>query len=87
MVYSLEFGKALTPGLYLKYGYEYSFIVCRKAFATMVNLTEKVKNALTNTKEESALETEEIGELCMACGKDFASDVEFQKHLVTELGA
>jgi hypothetical protein len=51
----------------------------------MVNLAEKVKDALTNT--ESAAETEEIGELCMACGKDFDSDVELQKHLETEHGA
>ena len=51
----------------------------------MVNLTEKVKDALTNT--ESATEIEEIGELCMTCGKDFDSDVELQKHLETEHGA
>jgi hypothetical protein len=50
------------------------------------NLTERVKDVLTNTKE-SASETEEIGELCMDCGKDFDSDVELQKHLETEHGA
>ena len=52
----------------------------------MVNLTEKVKDALTNTKEFVSGE-EEIGELCMACGKDFDSDVELQKHLKTEHGS
>ena len=51
----------------------------------MVNLTEKVKDALTNTKE--FVSGEEIGELCMACGKDFDSDVELQKHMETEHGA
>jgi hypothetical protein len=61
----------------------YSFIVCRKSFLAMVNLTEKIKDALTNTKE-SASETKEIGELCMACGKDFDSGVELQKHMKTE---
>jgi hypothetical protein len=49
----------------------------------MVNLTEKVKDALTDTKE-TALETEEIGELCMACGEDFDSKDELQKHMETE---
>jgi hypothetical protein len=52
----------------------------------MVNLTEKVKEALTDTKE-STLETEEIGELCMACGKDFESKVELQNHMEDEHGA
>ena len=51
----------------------------------MVNLAEKVKDALTNTKESASGE-EEIGELCMACGKDFDSGVELQKHLKTEHG-
>jgi hypothetical protein len=50
----------------------------------MVNLTEKVKDALTNTKESVSGEEEEIGELCMACGKDFDSDIELQNHLKTE---
>ena len=63
----------------------YSYIVCRRSFPTMVNLTEKVKDALTNTKE--FVSGEEIGELCMACGKDFDSDVELQKHLKTEHGS
>jgi hypothetical protein len=49
----------------------------------MVNLTEKIKDALTNTKE-SASETKEIGELCMAYGKDFDSGVELEKHMKTE---
>ena len=31
----------------------------------MINITEKVKDAGSGT--------EEIGELCMACGKDFAT--------------
>jgi hypothetical protein len=48
----------------------------------MVNLTEIVKDALTNTKE-SASGTEEIGKLCMACDKDFDSDIELQKHMET----
>jgi hypothetical protein len=52
----------------------------------MVNLTEKVKEALTNIKESASGE-EEIGELCMACGKDFDNDVELQKHLKTEHGS
>ena len=51
----------------------------------MVNLTEKIKDALTNTKESPSRE-EGIGELCMACGKDFDSDDELQKHLKTEHG-
>jgi hypothetical protein len=50
----------------------------------MVNLTEKVKDALTNTKESAS--GEEIGELCMAC-EDFDSDVELQKRLKTEHGS
>jgi hypothetical protein len=52
----------------------------------MINLTEKVKEALTNTKESTS-ETEEIGELCIACGKDFDSKVELQNHLQDEHGA
>ena len=52
----------------------------------MVNLTEKVKDALTNTKEPAS-ETEEIGGLCMARGKDFDSEGELQKHMETEHGA
>ena len=52
----------------------------------MVNLSEKIKDALTNTKE-LASETEEIRELCMGCGKDFDSEVELQKHMETEHGA
>ena len=52
----------------------------------MINLTEKVKDALTNTKESGSV-LEEIGELCMACGKDFTSGVELQKHMETEHGA
>ena len=51
----------------------------------MINLTKKVKDALTNTKESGSV-LEEIGELCMACGKDFTS-VELQKHMETEHGA
>jgi hypothetical protein len=52
----------------------------------MVNLTEKVKEALTDTKESTS-ETEEIGELCMACGEDFDSEVKLQKHMEDEHGA
>jgi hypothetical protein len=51
----------------------------------MVNLTEKVKEALTDTKESTS-ETDEIGELCMACGKDFENKVELQKHMEDEHG-
>ena len=65
---------------------DYEYIVCRRSLPTMVNLAEKVKDALTNTKESASGE-EEIGELCMACGKDFDSGVELQKHLKTEHGA
>jgi hypothetical protein len=49
----------------------------------MVNLAEKIKNAAVDTKE-SALGTEKIDELCMACGEDFDSDVELQEHMKTE---
>jgi hypothetical protein len=52
----------------------------------MVNLTEKVKEALTDTKESTS-ETEVIGELCMACGKDFESKVKLQNHMEDEHGA
>ena len=38
----------------------------------MVNLIEKIKDSLKDTKE-SVSGTEEIAELCMACGKDFDS--------------
>jgi hypothetical protein len=52
----------------------------------MVNLTEKVKEALTNIKESTS-ETEEIGELCTACGEDFDSKDELQNHMKSEHGA
>jgi hypothetical protein len=41
---------------------------------------------LTDTKE-SDLEMEEIGKLCMACGKDFDSKDELQNHMKSEHGA
>jgi hypothetical protein len=50
----------------------------------MINLTEKIKDALTNTKESTS---EEIGELCVGCGKDFNSEVELQEHMKTDHGA
>jgi hypothetical protein len=52
----------------------------------MGNLTEKIKDALTNSNDSTS-ETEEIGELCMACGEDFDSKDELQKHMKTEHGA
>jgi hypothetical protein len=52
----------------------------------MGNLAEKIKDALTDTKE-SDLGTEEIGELCMACGKDFDNKDELQNHMKSEHGA
>jgi hypothetical protein len=52
----------------------------------MVNLTKKIKDSLTDTKE-SVSGTEEIAELCMACGKDFVTEVELQEHIKTEHGA
>jgi hypothetical protein len=33
------------------------------------------------------LGTEEIGELCTACGEDFDGEVELQKHMKDEHGA
>jgi hypothetical protein len=52
----------------------------------MVNLIEKIKDSLTDTKE-SVSGTEEIAELYMARGKDFDSEVELQEHIKTEHGA
>ena len=52
----------------------------------MINLIEKIKDSLTDTTE-SVSGTEEIAELCMACGKDFDSEVELQEHIKTEHGA
>jgi hypothetical protein len=46
-------------------------MVCRRRILAMVNLIEKIKDSLTDPKE-SVSGTEEITELCMACGKDFA---------------
>jgi len=57
-----------------------------KKLLAIVNITEKVKEALTDTKESTS-ETEEIGELCMACDKDFENKVELQNHMGDDHGA